>query len=568
MDDLRTKFEPINAEIRPAIVKNEESSISLQIKELEKATNNSNPPSATFTTPISRQAEIDQLCVTDSIKDADYYLGLVHRNFDNLLKNDGDFILRKSFNDDKVVVVLDVLHMGRPYNFLVNKDNDGYYFGTHHEDTVKALIEWHMKSKAPVSEESGCKLLTPINRPYDMLQHNSFKFIKKLNGGSFGEICLYEFKDNGGIGTVAVKSYYVKNSIKMHTGFMREVKRMKEFNHKNIVEFYGFAVHKDPLYLVMEFCHHGSLLDYLRKKDGHLPQKTYLRFCIEAAEALNYLHQQNLLHGHICAKHFLVNAELKLCDFNLTDTAENIKIEELFEKGAEKWLPCETIKDKIFTKKSEIWSFGVLLFEIYSDGKEPYPGYSGLQFQTNVLKNNCQQLQMPEKAPIAVKLLAEKCWLETSLERPDISTILKILKDIEIHTPRSDTSIKSKESDEEEDESEESVDSYDEGSTDRQRSGSSFTGGHHHGHASATYCNNIFDNVIKDLYSIIREIPHENASDDHGPIRRPTTSDRDQNGEPKRKEKSPRNSFYFININYKSNNKKISKKRDTISHVR
>uniref|UniRef100_A0A914Q8F2 Protein kinase domain-containing protein n=1 Tax=Panagrolaimus davidi TaxID=227884 RepID=A0A914Q8F2_9BILA len=314
------------------------------------------------------------------------------------------------------------------------------------------------------------------------------------------------------------------------------------------------------LYLVMEFRHHGLLLDYLRTNDGQLPQETYLRFCIEAAEALNFLHQQNILHGDICAKNFLVTIEkkLKLCNFNLADTAENIKIEELFKNV--RWLPIETIKDKIFTKKSEIWSFGVLLYELYSDGKEPYPGYSGLHFRTDVLNNNCQQLQMPEKAPVAVKLLVEKCWLKTPLERPDISTILKILKDIEMRTPKNDTSIKSKESDEEEDESEGSADSYDEGKTDHQRSGSSFTDGHH-GHASGTYCNNIFDNVMKDLYSIIREITPENVSDDHVPIRHPTnkTSDQDENGEAKRKEKSPRNSFYFININ--SNN--ISKKRDS-----
>uniref|UniRef100_A0A914QNJ3 Tyrosine-protein kinase n=1 Tax=Panagrolaimus davidi TaxID=227884 RepID=A0A914QNJ3_9BILA len=408
-----------------------------------------------------RERMNQQKCVTDSIQDVDYYLGFVRRNFDNLLKNDGDFMLRKDFYDGKVVIALDVLHNGKPKHFVVNKDNDGYFFGTHHKDTLKALIEWHMKSQTPVSEKSGCKLLTPIKRPYYLLQHNSFKLVKMLNDGSFGGVYLSDFKDNGGIGKVAVKTCS-PDSFEVYSKFMREVKRMKEFNHKkwvfcdefyinnfngfcSIVEFYGIAVHEGPLLLAMEFCRHGSLLNYLRKKDGQLPQETYLRFCIEAAEALNYLHKQDLLHGHICAKHFLVAAEkvLKLCDFNLTDTVGNIKIEELFKQ------------------------------EIYSDGKKPYPGYSGLEFRTKVLNNNCQQLQMPEKTPIAVKLLVEKCWLETPLVRPDISTILKILKDIEMRTPKSDTSIQSEESDE--DDSEGSADSYDEGNTDHPQSEPSLT---------------------------------------------------------------------------------------------
>uniref|UniRef100_A0AC34GGJ7 Protein kinase domain-containing protein n=1 Tax=Panagrolaimus sp. ES5 TaxID=591445 RepID=A0AC34GGJ7_9BILA len=205
----------------------------------------------------------------------------------------------------------------------------------------------------------------------------------------------------------------------------------------------------------MEFCPGGSLLAYLRKNkeklsngtrlrftteaaDGlwylerqKLSNGTRLRFTTEAADGLWYLERQKLVHRDIAARNCLLTSknELKISDFGMSDEREKMNIEEKLEKVPIKWLAIETMQNKVYSHKTDVWSFGILCYEIYADGGEPYPGWTNLQTRAKIVVND-YRMDMPKETPKAVSTLVSTCWLKDPEKRPDFGTIYKKLKEL------------------------------------------------------------------------------------------------------------------------------------------
>uniref|UniRef100_A0A914XZR2 Tyrosine-protein kinase n=1 Tax=Panagrolaimus superbus TaxID=310955 RepID=A0A914XZR2_9BILA len=238
----------------------------------------------------------DEVSVTEGVRDADYYHGLVPRiDIEPLLKKDGDFLLRKTDNKGQIVLAVSAFHNGRVCHFMVNQDTDNtFYIEEHHEKNVSDLIAWHIKTKTALSSETGAKIKTPIERPNWLLNHESLKLKKRLGEGAFGEVYLSEFTGPTGKSEVAVKTMRDEASREARLKFMKEARLMRKFTHKHVVKIYGVAVHENPLMIVMEFCPGGSLLAYLRKNKEKLSNGTRLRFATEASDGLWYLERQKV----------------------------------------------------------------------------------------------------------------------------------------------------------------------------------------------------------------------------------------------------------------------------------
>ncbi|PIO71262.1 protein tyrosine kinase [Teladorsagia circumcincta] len=211
---------------------------------------------------------------------------------------------------------------------------------------------------------------------------------------------------------------------------MKEARLMRKYNHKHVVKILGVAVHEHPLMLVMEVCPNGSLLSYLRKNKGSTALSEKLRFSTEASDGLAYLEKKLCIHRDIAARNCLLGAkyEIKIADFGMSDD-KVIVHDDTLEKVPVKWLAPETLQDKIYSLKTDVWSYGVLVWEIYADGAEPYPGLTRLQTRAKIVVQN-YRMEMPKDTPKSVADIVYSCWEKDPARRPEMSRIFRMLREI------------------------------------------------------------------------------------------------------------------------------------------
>ncbi|KAI6213759.1 Non-specific protein-tyrosine kinase [Aphelenchoides besseyi] len=319
---------------------------------------------------------------------------------------------------------------------MINQNERGhFYLETHTEKTVGELIDWHFRTKTPCSAASGVKLKRAVERPQWILTHDSIKMQKKLGEGAFGEVFTASFSGDGGTTLVAVKTMREEMSREARLKFMKEARLMRKLSHRNIVRILGVAVHEQPLMIVMELCPGGSLLNYLRKNKGKLSLTTKLRFALEASSGLAYLEQQNFMHRDIAARNCLLTEkhELKISDFGMSDERKELTDDKL-DKVPVKWLAPETMQNKIYSNKTDVW-------EIFADGQEPYPGLSNIQTRAKIIVQN-YRMEMPKVCFLSLKLfeffqdtpaliskIVNSCWAKDPADRPSFQKIHEHLKE-------------------------------------------------------------------------------------------------------------------------------------------
>ncbi|KAL4003079.1 Fer-related kinase 1 [Acanthocheilonema viteae] len=372
---------------------------------------------------------MDDAMESDNELQRTVYHGLLpHADIDPLLRENGDFVIRKTDKDGQIILALSVRWNSQLLHFVVNQDESGYYyFETHKEKTICDLINWHKTTKNPVSVKSNAKLISGITRQSWLLDHDEVQLQRKLGEGAFGEVYLSQYVRSNKVIDVAVKTIREEASRLARLKFMKEARIMRKFSHPNVVKIMGIMVYENPLMIVMELCPEGSMLSYLRR---NIPVNSdlKLRFATEASAGLAYLESKHCIHRDIAARNCLLSEQLevKISDFGMSDERRIIYDEKL-EKVPMKWLAPETMQQRIFSPKTDVWSFGVLVWEVYADGKEPYPGLSNIQARAKIVVQN-YRMEMPKTAPSAVSKLVYRCWKTDPSERPSFAEIHRKLK--------------------------------------------------------------------------------------------------------------------------------------------
>lgn len=273
-----------------------------------------------------------------------------------------------------------------------------------------------------------------------------------LGEGNFGKVWKAEADDICGYdGTilVAVKTVKENSAQREVDDLIQEMKIMQEIGpHPNVVTILGVCTDQEPYLLVMEYVMYGKLLTHLREqrmrqssffnfsKDGGevgetLTSKDLNKFAYGVAKGMEFLVSKGIIHRDLAARNILVdhNKNTKISDFGLSRNLRDLggEMYEQKTKGALpiRWMAPESLYFSVFTPKSDVWGFGILMWEIVTLGSTPYPGMGAREVMRRV--RDGYRLERPAHCHPDLYLIIQKCWAGDMNKRPDFSELRKEL---------------------------------------------------------------------------------------------------------------------------------------------
>ncbi|KAH1022662.1 hypothetical protein HUJ04_012034 [Dendroctonus ponderosae] len=268
---------------------------------------------------------------------------------------------------------------------------------------------------------------------------------KFLGSGAFGEVFEGTAKIGGDSALetkVAVKTLKKAASDQEKTDFLQEAQLMSHFKHDHILELLGVCLDNDPQFLIMELMEGGDLLTYLRNSRGHLNDTPslslieLLKMCLDVTKGCRYLEEMHFVHRDLACRNCLVssmaseNRIVKIGDFGL---ARDIYKNDYYRKEGEgllpvRWMAPESLLDGVFTCQSDVWAYGVLLWEIMTLGQQPYQARSNLEVLHYIRGGG--RLGKPKDCPEDLYWLMLQCWLWEVEQRPTFKRCLEVLDQV------------------------------------------------------------------------------------------------------------------------------------------
>lgn len=379
---------------------------------------------------------------TDSIQAEEWYFGkLGRKDAERHLLSEGNiqgsFLIRES-ETTKGAFSLSVrdwdnLKGDHVKHYKIRKiDNGGYYITTRVQfDSVQELVKHYTEFNDGLCQllAKPCVNLTPqtmgLSKDAWEIVRESITLDKKLGQGCFGDVWKGTWN---GATKVAVKT--LKTGTMSPEAFLEEAQIMKKLRHDKLVQLYA-VVSEEPIYIVTEYMSQGSLLDYIKEKEGRslkLPQ--LVDMSAQIASGMAYIERMNYIHRDLRAANILVGNNLicKIADFGLARLIEDN--EYTARQGAKfpiKWTAPEAAMYGRFTIKSDVWSFGILVCELVTKGRIPYPGMSNREVLEQVEKG--YRMPCPSGCPPSLHDLMIQCWKGDPEERPTFEYLQSFLED-------------------------------------------------------------------------------------------------------------------------------------------
>lgn len=337
---------------------------------------------------------------------------------------------------------LSVLDAGKVKHYKLKKLANGHYYVSRNRsfETIRELVE-HYSNHSDGLCVRLCEPCKKMEAPqthglsYNTvdqweIERKSIKLLKKLGAGQFGEVFEGRWNETT---SVAVKT--LKPGTMDAEDFLREAQLMKRLRHPKLIQLYAVCTMEEPIYIITELMNNGSLLEYLNKDKGvTLGISQQIEMAAQVAAGMAFLELQNYIHRDLAARNVLVgeNNVCKVADFGLARVfmKENENVYEAKEgsKFPVKWTAPEAINDHKFTIKSDVWSFGILLYEIMTFGQMPYPAMSNYQVVHQVPQG--YRMPNPPNCPKVMYDIMADCWKEKENDRPTFETLQWKLEDL------------------------------------------------------------------------------------------------------------------------------------------
>ncbi|XP_057334621.1 tyrosine-protein kinase Abl isoform X1 [Microplitis mediator] len=370
----------------------------------------------------------------NSLEKHSWYHGRIARNAAEYLLSsgiNGSFLVRESESSPGQRSI-SLRYEGRVYHYRINEDSDGKMFVTteskfntlaelvHHHSMLADGLITQLLYPAPKHNKPTVFPLSPepdeweINRTDIVMRH-------KLGGGQYGDV--YEAVWKRYNMTVAVKT--LKEDTMALKDFLEEAAIMKEMKHRNLVQLLGVCTREPPFYIITEFMSKGNLLDYLRNESKHqINAVVLMHMATQIASGMSYLESRNFIHRDLAARNCLVgeNHLVKVADFGLARLMrDDTYTAHAGAKFPIKWTAPEGLAYNKFSTKSDVWAFGILLWEIATYGMSPYPGVD-LTDVYHMLEKG-YRMECPPGCPPKVYDLMRQCWQWSAIERPTFKEI-------------------------------------------------------------------------------------------------------------------------------------------------
>ncbi|KAK7139979.1 hypothetical protein R3I94_012563 [Phoxinus phoxinus] len=292
------------------------------------------------------------------------------------------------------------------------------------------------------------ELELPSDPKWEFPRTNRLTLGKPLGEGCFGQVVMAEAigvdkeKPNKPL-TVAVKMLKDDGTDKDLSDLVSEMEMMKMIGkHKNIINLLGACTQDGPLYVLVEYASKGNLREYLRARrppgmdysfdtckipNETLTFKDLVSCAYQVARGMEYLASKKCIHRDLAARNVLVTEDnvMKIADFGLARDVHNIDYYKKTTNGRlpVKWMAPEALFDRVYTHQSDVWSYGVLLWEIFTLGGSPYPGIP-VEELFKLLKEG-HRMDKPANCTHELYMIMRECWHAVPSQRPTFRQLVE-----------------------------------------------------------------------------------------------------------------------------------------------
>uniref|UniRef100_A0A8D0CHX5 receptor protein-tyrosine kinase n=1 Tax=Scleropages formosus TaxID=113540 RepID=A0A8D0CHX5_SCLFO len=320
-----------------------------------------------------------------------------------------------------VVVAVLLLHRRRRNPHSRQGPEDTYFSNSDQLKPLKTYVDPHTYEDPNIAVLKFASEIHP----------NHIAKQKVIGAGEFGEVYRGLLKVPGRKETaVAIKTLKPGYTEKQRREFLSEASIMGQFSHQNIIRLEGVVTKYKHAMIVTEYMENGALDSYLRDHDGELSSYQLVGMLRGIAAGMKYLSEMNYVHRDLAARNILVNGNLecKVSDFGLSRVLEDDPEGTYTTSGGKipiRWTAPEAIAYRKFTSASDVWSFGIVMWEVMAFGERPYWDMSNHEVMKAI--NEEFRLPAPMDCPSAVYQLMLQCWLQDRSKRPRFPDIVSLL---------------------------------------------------------------------------------------------------------------------------------------------